>query len=139
MFPKLGRLFSFVASDVGDKTHILSEHGSSAIGEKYKSVGAMLEYEKNEAKILDHDKPHLLSIHHHNHHLANGSRTLLRLHRALQFVVEFIDGVRLAGNQDKMSHLARTAYDSTLAAHHPWLVRKGVHLAVHSLPYREQV
>lgn len=136
MFPKLGRLFSFIASDVGDKTRILSEHRSSSVGEKYVLVGGMLDYEKNEAKLLE---PGHETKHHHHDELPNGSRTLLRLHRALLFVVEFIDCIRRANDHDKMAHLARKAYDDTLAQHHPWLVRKGVHLAVHTLPNRHQV
>jgi len=141
MFPKLGRLFSFIASDIGDKTRILSEHlHSPESGEKYENVGGMLDYEKNEAKILPIPKD---NHHHHNHHhhddYSNGSRTLLRLHRALLFVVHFIENIHRANDQDKMSHLARKAYDETLALYHPWLVRKGVHLAVHTLPTRRQL
>lgn len=134
MFPKLGRLFSFIASDVGDKTHILEQHRHSPEdGRKYELIGGMLNYEKNEAKILPEYN------HHHRKELPNGSRTLLRLHRALLFVVKFIDNIRLANDNDKMSQLARKAYDETLAYYHPWLVRKGVHLAVHTLPSRHQV
>jgi len=139
MFPKLGRLFSFIASDVSDKTHILSQHLSSEIGGKYAFIGGMMEYEKNEAKILNHDNHKYLVDLHQNNHLANGSRTLLRLHRALLFVVEFIDGVRRSSDHDKMTHVARHAYDSTLAAYHPWLIRKGVHVAVYALPFRHQL
>lgn len=139
MFPKLGRLFSFIAADVGDKTHILAAHRTSPVAEKYERIGGMLDYEKNEAKILDpHGHHHHLSLHHH-HELANGSRTLLRLHRALLFVVHFIEGIHRAKESDKMSHLARKAYDETLALHHPWYVRTGVHVAVHTLPNRQQL
>lgn len=132
MFPKLGRLFSFIASDVGDKTNILSEHLQSPDkGEKYEMIGKMLDYEKNEVGILPKNG--------HHPDYSNGSRNLLRLHRALLFVVHFIEGIRHATDQEKMSQLARKAYDDTLAKHHPWLVRQGVHLAVHTLPNRHQV
>jgi len=35
--------------------------------------------------------------------------------------------------------LARKAYDNTLAHYHPWLVRQGVHVAVYTLPNRNQL
>jgi len=95
MFPKLGGIFSFIASDVGDKTRILHEHQLSPVGEKYSFIGGMMDYEKNEVQILGpNDKSH-------THKLPNGSRTLLRLHRALLFVVQFIDGIRQANDHEK--------------------------------------
>uniref|UniRef100_A0A914VDP0 Glycolipid transfer protein domain-containing protein n=1 Tax=Plectus sambesii TaxID=2011161 RepID=A0A914VDP0_9BILA len=38
-----------------------------------------------------------------------------------------------------MAHVCRSAYDETLAHHHPWYVRKGVHVAVYALPHRKQL
>lgn len=33
--------------------------------------------------------------------------------------------------------MARTAYDNSLAKHHPWAIQKSVHLAFKALPYRQ--
>ena len=68
-----------------------------------------------------------------------GSRTLLRLHRALKFVVEFIDGLNKMGDEDKVSHMAANAYSTTLATFHPWLIQKGAKLAMYTLPVRRDL
>ena len=119
--------------------------------------------------------------------LPNGSRTLLRLHRAMRFLEDLcrrlvcsheqltnttIMAPRLALNSNPLSlngnnslssqyftpdptlyppatvsvspneHLSamvRTAYDAHLSAHHTWVVRKAVQVAVHVLPSRDSL
>ncbi len=58
---------------------------------------------------------------------------------ALGFIIEFVRQLHASNANDRMSRVCRHAYDQTLAIHHPWLVRKGVHLAVYMLPNRNQV
>lgn len=132
LFTKLGGLFKFIVHDVTEKTQILGQHLKTPAKDNYEKIESMLDYEQKNDLLLDPAKQPA-------HHLANGARTLLRLHRALLFVVKLIDGVKNSDENDRMAPLAKTAYDSTLGHFHPWLIRKGVHLAVYTLPYRKQV
>jgi hypothetical protein len=117
----MGSVFSFVASDVHEKLKILKTFLQSEEKGHYQDVETMAKYE-TENKVVK--KP------------GNGCRTLLRLHRALLFLIRLFDDTAQAGTHDKMSHIAHTAYSDTLAHHHSWLVRKAVGLAVYTLPTR---
>jgi hypothetical protein len=57
----------------------------------------------------------------------------------LLFVVELVRGIRESNNESNMCHVGQQAYDKTLGTYHSWLIRKGVHLALHMLPYRHQL
>ena len=46
--------------------------------------------------------------------------------------------VKAAEMDAKLSGIGAQSYDRTIAKHHPWLIRKGVHLAVYTLPTRIQ-
>ena len=65
-----------------------------------------------------------------------GSRTLLRLHRALSFTMLFLERLAESSNQEKASSIASSAYAETLAKFHPWLIRKAANLAMYTLPSR---
>ena len=54
----------------------------------------------------------------------SGSRTWLRLHRALQFSALFFSRLATVDFDDKMTSLAQDCYEETLARHHSFLVRK---------------
>ena len=126
MFAVFGRLFSFVQADVDSKEQILQAHiERDAVA--YASVRCMCAHETRETKTAHCTEP------------ASGARTLLRLHRALLFIVELVKGIHTAPHEHaNMCHIGQAAYDRTLALHHPWLMRKGVHLALHMLPHRQQ-
>ncbi|XP_061196974.1 ceramide-1-phosphate transfer protein-like [Saccostrea echinata] len=124
LFSLLGSVFGFVTSDVVEKIGILREYRSSEVSEKYVSIQSMIQYEV-ETKTTNNKKK------------ASGSRTLLRLHRALEFTSRLLSDLKIADEHEKMSSLTKTAYDDTLARHHPWLIRKGVHVAVYTLPSRK--
>ena len=121
----LGTVFSFVNSDVVEKIGILKEYRSSELGEEYKTIQSMINYEV-QTKTTNNKKK------------ASGSRTLLRLHRALDFITDFMKNVKAAEMDAKLSGIGAQSYDRTIAKHHPWLIRKGVHLAVYTLPTRIQ-
>nr|XP_037269102.1 ceramide-1-phosphate transfer protein-like [Rhipicephalus microplus] len=73
-FEGLGSLFGFINSDVKSKLDILDDYRKSDdVGDNYETLNSMIEYEKEEGIIADEKKP-------------SGSRTLLRLHRALEFI-----------------------------------------------------
>lgn len=125
LFSILGSVFGFVTSDVVEKIGILREYRTSEYSEKYITIQSMIRHEV-ETKTTNCKKK------------ASGSRTLLRLHRALEFTARLMKDLNTADDHEKMSLITKTAYDSTLAHHHPWLIRKGVHVAVYTLPTRKQ-
>ena len=112
-----------MASDVEEKIGILREYRKADNRDEYKSIQSMIGYEvKND--ITDNKKK------------ASGARTLLRLHRALEFIYKFLAKIRDTDNNAKLSTEAVNVYDDTLAKYHPWLIKKGVHVAMMLLPHR---
>lgn len=116
----LGSIFTFVVSDVNEKIQILRDYRHGPDADQYVTVDKMMAHEILH-QLTKKSKP-------------SGSRTLLRLHRAFEFVMDFIREVRFAKEDAKMSELTSTSYDRTLAKFHPWLVRQGVYLAAYTLP-----
>ncbi|KRX90444.1 Ceramide-1-phosphate transfer protein [Trichinella pseudospiralis] len=113
--------------ELNNKMKILCDcvHSENAV--HYYSVKTMLDYEKGVGMLEDA-----------NNCVNNGSRTLLRLHRALLFVVRFIESVRQS-TSDNIITLAKAAYDCTLANYHSWIIRRAVHLALYTLPTRREL
>ena len=70
---------------------------------------------------------------------ASGCRTLLRLHRALEFISSLLTKIRVTDNSCKFSKEATEAYDTTLAKFHPWVIKKAVHVAMYTLPDRQNM
>ena len=68
-----------------------------------------------------------------------GSRTLLRLHRALDFTKQFLKELVEMKDEDKVSTMAGNVYGRTMANYHPWLIRKAAGLALYSLPSRKDL
>ncbi|CAH1774946.1 unnamed protein product [Owenia fusiformis] len=68
----------------------------------------------------------------------HGARTLLRLHRALQFVIQFLTGLK-ENTGDNLSGVTWDAYKCTLGNYHPWIIRKTVGVAVYAVPTRQQL
>uniref|UniRef100_A0A0K0EK42 GLTP domain-containing protein n=1 Tax=Strongyloides stercoralis TaxID=6248 RepID=A0A0K0EK42_STRER len=123
IFAMLGRIFGFVESDVVNKLTILSTCLQNK-PETYSTVLTMIQYEcGGSAKPID-----------------QGSRTLLRLHRALNFIIQFVSGL-MHGHCSGVSihEIVKKAYDETLANFHGFIIRKSVGLAVYGLPERDQI
>ena len=123
LFKLLGTVFTFVNSDVVEKMGILKDYRSSELRDEYETIQSMINFEVKNNKTNNKTK-------------ASGSRTLLRLHRALDFVTDFMKSIKEADKDAKLSGVGAQSYDRTLAKHHPWLIRKGVHIAVYTLPTR---
>lgn len=96
------------------------------IGPKYETFQSMIKYEESEKLLRDTKRP-------------SGARTVLRLHRALQFFAEFMDELAHVPGSSATSHLARDCYRKTLAPFHSWLVQKSASLAMYALPDRDQL
>ncbi|XP_028278358.1 glycolipid transfer protein domain-containing protein 2 isoform X2 [Parambassis ranga] len=74
-----------------------------------------------------------------HHQTDSGCRTLLRLHRALLWLKLFLEKLAetpVAGRLKSPSELCREAYQSTLANHHTWFVRRAAELAFIAMPER---
>jgi hypothetical protein len=55
--------------------------------------------------------------------LPNGCRTLLRLHRALDFISAFLTEMRTAPDDASSATIAWNAYTATLGRFHAWPVK----------------
>lgn len=126
-FSLMGTVFGFVSSDVKEKVEILEKHRQQPNAEKFETIKRMMEYERNAELLAKKD-------------YVSGSRTLLRLHRGLDFIYVFLKRLgELANPDDKTNCVCQTSYNETLAHFHPWLIRKGATVAMYALPNRDQL
>ncbi|XP_050413866.1 ceramide-1-phosphate transfer protein [Patella vulgata] len=126
-FKLTGRLFGFVARDLEGKIAIVEKHRNLDKDNNYVSVQSILKYESSKG-IAKVKSP-----------LSSGSRTLLRLHNAFEFIIAFMKRVREGPENEKTSKIAAEVYNQTLSNHHPWPVQKMALLAVHLLPPKKQL
>jgi len=147
----MGKIFSFIASDLDAKIEILENFLKSNNSENFVTINKMMKYEMDNNLLEKKD-------------YVSGSRTLLRLHRGLgklmslavcnlasviilhltdfvccfpDFIRKFLQKVGDANNTDSLSKVGHEVYGDTLAHHHPWIVRKGANMAMYALPTRE--
>ncbi|KAL8601376.1 hypothetical protein ACOMHN_042380 [Nucella lapillus] len=127
LFKAFGTVFGFVTSDVVEKIGILRDYRKSEIGESFRTIQSMIKHEVDNDLTVQKKK-------------ASGSRTLLRLHRALEFIEELLVKIKTPTDKGrKFSEEAKKAYDDTLAKFHPWLIKKAVAMAMYMLPDRESM
>ncbi|BFZ22886.1 hypothetical protein BsWGS_25925 [Bradybaena similaris] len=126
LFRLFGSIFTFVTSDVEQKIGILREYNKGENSQHYKTVQSMLQFEVLNDLINNKKRP-------------SGARTLLRLHRAMEFISAFLRKLKDSDNKGKFTSATGEAYDTTLAKHHPWLIRKAVHVALYMLPTRQEL
>ncbi|CAH2042692.1 unnamed protein product, partial [Iphiclides podalirius] len=119
----IGSVFSFVSSDVKSKIKVMEKHREGDDAIYYESFKKMMKYEK---ETTLHEKNGFVS----------GSRTMLRLHRGLDFIRLFLK--RLSESDDAVNTCTtcQCSYNETLAEYHPWYIRKAATLAMHALPSR---
>ncbi|KPJ10430.1 Glycolipid transfer protein domain-containing protein 1 [Papilio machaon] len=119
----IGSVFSFVSSDVKSKIKVMEKHREGDDAIYYESFKKMMKYEK---ETCLHEKNGFVS----------GSRTMLRLHRGLDFIRLFLK--RLSDSDDAVNTCTtcQSSYNETLAEFHPWYIRKAATLAMHALPTR---
>ncbi|KAI4492330.1 hypothetical protein M0802_009840 [Mischocyttarus mexicanus] len=122
-FQLMGSVFSFVSSDLKQKIDILVDL-SNKNDQNYVTIKSMIDYEKENKLIEKADN-------------VNGARTLLRLHRGLDFIREFLRQLGELSDTDKTSTCCQDAYNKTLAKHHPWVIRKAAIVAMYTMPNRE--
>ncbi|VDK71943.1 unnamed protein product [Onchocerca ochengi] len=118
-FSLLSKGFSFVEKDLLEKQKILHElHVVDPA--HYDTVNSMVSWECRSGAPSE-----------------KGSRTLLRLHRALLFIVDFLKNLKDSCEGDEISALCQLSYNSTLSKYHSWIVRKLVGAATHLLASRD--
>ncbi|KAL7737809.1 hypothetical protein ACLKA6_006195 [Drosophila palustris] len=124
-FLLMGKVFTFVSSDVRHKLDILYELRRKDIEEvkHFDTIKSMLLYEKDENLL-------------HQKGYVSGSRTLLRLHRGLEFVYEFLLRLQNVEDNEKAHTVCKSAYNDTLAKHHTFIIRKGAQVAMFAMPTR---
>lgn len=122
-----GKLLYFVVRDVESKIQILNGlHNSAKV--HYHTVITMANYEE-ESGIATETK----------RRTEDGCRTLLRLHRALLFIIELISAIFTYPETATLRDITKEAYENNLARFHPWAVRKVVNVAVYGLSSRNQL
>ncbi|KAH8297350.1 hypothetical protein KR044_010567, partial [Drosophila immigrans] len=124
-FLLMGSVFTFVSSDVRNKLDILYEFRKNDVEElkHFDTIKTMLLFEKDGSLLLQKG-------------YVSGSRTLLRLHRGLEFVYEFLNRLQSVADDEKAHTVCKAAYNDTLAKHHPFLIRKGAQVAMYTIPTR---
>lgn len=152
----MGSVFGFVSSDLKSKIEILETLRQKENEKEFESFASMIEYEKSAGLLKKSD-------------YVSGSRTLLRLHRGLgklqirstsyddsvfyddnylfvlflfsyeAFIREFLYRLSMIEPTERTHSICQTAYNETLAQHHPWLIRKGAMVAMYTMPTREQL
>ncbi|XP_023260567.1 ceramide-1-phosphate transfer protein-like [Seriola lalandi dorsalis] len=112
-----------VSTEADTKNSVEASQHTSA----YHSVRSMIGVELDRGVVDFH------------HQTDSGCRTLLRLHRALLWLKLFLEKLAetpVASRLRSPSDLCREAYQSTLANHHTWFVRRAAELAFIALPER---
>merc|ERR1712130_407102 len=80
--------------------------------EHYQNIKSMIDYEVEHDLIKTKKKDD-----------PSGSRTLLRLHRALEYIVAFLANMEDLEDEAYLSTVSREAYEKTLMKYHPWIVQ----------------
>ncbi|XP_064028072.1 ceramide-1-phosphate transfer protein [Pogoniulus pusillus] len=124
---RLGAIFAFVSKDAVAKVQIMESYCGGERREQYVSLQAMVQYELA-AGLVDLQK--------RSGRPDSGCRTVLRLHRALRWLQLFLEGLRTAREDSRTSVICTDSYNASLAAYHPWVIRKAATVAFCALPTR---
>lgn len=119
-----------MAKDLEHKISAIKRKQHGDQGLHYTTAGKMMQYELNSPSTV-HKGSNKLS--------HSGTRTLLRLQWALEFILEFMSRISKCSDHDKTSKIATEVYEQTLSKHHPWLTRKMAAVAVYLLPSRKDL
>lgn len=112
-----------LSSQAATETELEASNHSRA----YHSVQSMIRSELNRGLV---DFQHLTD---------SGCRTLLRLHRALLWLMLFLEKLAETPESGRLrspSDLCRESYQNSLSKHHTWFVRRAAELAFIAMPER---
>ncbi|XP_040441513.1 ceramide-1-phosphate transfer protein [Falco naumanni] len=121
----LGAIFSFISKDAVAKVQLMEDYCRGEQREQYVSLQAMVRYELAQGLLDAPGRP------------DSGCRTVLRLHRALRWLQLFLEGLRTARQDSRTSTICTDSYNASLAAYHPWVIRKAATVAFRTLPPRD--
>lgn len=124
----LGAIFSFISKDVVAKLQVMERLCSGPQRDHYRSLQAMVAFEVGNQ---------LVDLARRSRHPDSGCRTVLRLHRALRWLQLFLEGLRTSPEDARTAALCTDSYNASLAAYHPWIVRRAVTVAFCTLPTRK--
>ncbi|CAH6786031.1 Gltpd2 [Phodopus roborovskii] len=128
----LGSVFAFATSEASIKVTALEARVHGPDASHYKSLATMATWER-QAGLLE--QPGTASRNPASR--ASGSRTLLLLHRALRWSQLCLHRVATGTHRGPDAGVqCGDAYSTTLAEHHPWLIRQAARLAILALPSR---
>ena len=96
-------------------------------GDKYVTVQSMLCYE------IECETTHKKGS------FPSGTRTLLRLQRALEFIITFMKQLAQGNDDASVRRIASSVYGRTLSKHHPLIVRKMAAVVMYLLPNRRRL
>ncbi|XP_077294671.1 ceramide-1-phosphate transfer protein [Arctopsyche grandis] len=122
----IGSVFSFVSSDVKSKIKIMEKHAVGEESRHYETFRKMMHFEKDTGL---HEKIDFVS----------GSRTMLRLHRGLDFIRLFLKELGSGDEASNTCTVCQKAYSDSLAEYHPWYIRQAAMLAMHALPSKKDL
>lgn len=122
----LGTVFGWVSSDVEAKLQVVRNLMAGPDGSEYVTIQSMIRHEVAKDMVKRKAKD-----------CSTGTRNLLRLHRALEYIIAFLEGVPKLAHEDKCVYLSQEAYKKTLMKHHAWVVQKAASLAMHMLPTKQ--
>ncbi|XP_062476095.1 ceramide-1-phosphate transfer protein [Pezoporus occidentalis] len=123
----LGAVFSFISKDAEAKVQLMEGYCCGERRERYVSLQSMVQYELAGG---------LVDLHKRSGRPDSGCRTVLRLHRALRWLQLFLEGLRTGGEDSRPSAICTDSYNASLAAFHPWVIRKAATVAFCALPPR---
>lgn len=124
----LGAIFSFISKDVVTKLQVMERLCSGPQRDHYSSLQSMVAYEVGNQMV---------DLERRSRHPDSGCRTVLRLHRALHWLQLFLEGLRTSPEDARTSVLCTDSYNASLAAYHPWIIRRAVTVAFCTLPTRK--
>ncbi|KAL3282352.1 hypothetical protein HHI36_005539 [Cryptolaemus montrouzieri] len=126
-FTLIGNIFGFVSSELEGKIQILKDFlNKPDEAHNFLTVKKMIDFEK-EHNLLQKDN------------YISGSRTLLRIHRALEFIQAFLKAINGLKEDEGTSGPCIDAYNCTLGNHHPFFIRTGAKLAMYTLPIKHEL
>lgn len=146
----LGRLYAFAATDIRYKLNVLTDLYDKD-NDNYSTIECMVQHECLNEKGKQNNQ--------------DGTKNFLWLHRALEFVVQFIEALRInilfkhqhrfsdnelsvedLSEQDRdkwmnksVQEIVWDVYSSTLSVHHGWIVKQLVHVASYASPSQDQM
>lgn len=122
----LGNIFYFVITDLRNKINIIDSYLTRHPIE-YDTVQSMVKHEHGLGKLRQPQAQNK----------QNATRIVLRLHRALIFIIRLLERVFNAETNLRTPQLCTEAYESTLAKYHSWLIRRAATFGMRALPQRE--